>query len=55
MNRTFYIPKDKENEMYKFVEICEINKINYSNLLVEWIETFNIQNNKVLTTKQKTR
>ena len=44
MNRTFYVPKDKENEMKKFVELCEKMEINYSNLLVEWIEMFNKQN-----------
>jgi hypothetical protein len=41
MVRSFYIPKDKETEMVKFVELCEKLNINYSNLLVEWIEAFN--------------
>lgn len=40
MNVTFYVPKDKEEKMREFVRLCESQKpkVNYSNLIVKWIE-----------------
>ena len=46
MNRTFYIPKDKEQIMYDFVEKCQKQKINYSNLLVQFMEDYINQKSK---------
>ena len=40
MNRTFYVPKDKEQVMHQFVKECQNRKINYSNLLVQFMEDY---------------
>ena len=47
MNRTFYVPKGKEEAMRRFVEICEAQEINYSTLLNKWIELYNEENKTV--------
>ncbi len=47
MTRTFYVPKDKEQIMHQFVKECQKRKINYSNLLVQFMEDYvNQKSNK---------